>query len=686
MLSKKNCYRWVSILLATILVFSAETVHADFSLPDYSISLFPNDSDLEYQYYLEQNQAIEAWDIIKESPEVVVAVIDSGVDIEHPDLISNIWINLDEVPKDGIDNDGNGYVDDVNGWDFVLKSPDPRPKFAGEYNELGINHGSIVAGVIGAVGNNSFGLSGISWKVKIMPLKVMDGIGSGTTSNVYWAIKYAIANGADVINLSMVGIVYDPSLHQVIKEAYEAGIVIVAAAGNESSSATGEDVSINLDASPHYPICYTGDNGENYVLGVGSVNYLDVKSSFSNYGSSCVDIVAPGESFYGTKFFSPVISGFSQYIGGYYSGTSLSAPQVTGAAALVKALRPELVNSEIYNLITANADPIDDKNNNYQGMLGSGRLNILKTLTAAGGVVITGGDLVIAPASGHSPLIQIVNRAGAKRFEFFAYNEGFKGGLSITTADIDGDGEKEIITGAGVSGGPHIRVFNADGQIISQFFAYEYNFTGGVNVTAGDVDGDGAVEIIVSPQTNSQSKIRIFDSLGNLEKEFLAFDSNFYGGANLALSDINIDGIKEIVVGAGPGLTPQIKIFNYNGMLLKEFLAYSADFTGGVKVSSADVFSDLRTEIITSPQTNDKCQIRIFSPSGDIQQQWLSWENESKGCNITTGDIDFNGQAEIIASQIAGAEVKIYNSSRQLENNFTAFEDDFEGGVNVFVK
>ena len=121
-------------------------------------------------------------------------------------------------------------------------------------------------------------------------------------------------------------------------------------------------------------------------------------------------------------------------------------------------------------------------------------------------------------------------------------------------------------------------------------------------------------------------------------------------------------------------------------MLLKEFLAYSADFTGGVKVSSADVFSDLRTEIITSPQTNDKCQIRIFSPSGDIQQQWLSWENESKGCNITTGDIDFNGQAEIIASQIAGAEVKIYNSSRQLENNFTAFEDDFEGGVNVFVK
>src|SRR3989344_6685809 len=156
----------------------------------FGISLTPSDGNLSYQDYLTQIKALEAWDIAHNSPEIVIAVIDSGVDVDHPDLTENIWHNSMEA-KDGLDNDENGYIDDLIGWDFVLNSPDPRPKFGGDYTKLGIDHGTLVAGVIGAVGDNAFGVSGLSWKVKIMPLKVMDGEGSGSSRSGYPAIKNA---------------------------------------------------------------------------------------------------------------------------------------------------------------------------------------------------------------------------------------------------------------------------------------------------------------------------------------------------------------------------------------------------------------------------------------------------------------------------------------------------------------
>src|SRR3989344_267053 len=298
---------------------------------DFHLALYPNDTFLNQEYYLDKIQAPDAWEIINQSPEIVVAVIDSGVDIDHPDLTENIWRNPDEK-KDGIDNDNNGYIDDLNGWDFLLNSSDPRPKLGGTYTTLGINHGTLVAGVIGASGNNNFGTSGISWKIKIMPLKVMDGQGGGSTSSVYHAIKYAIAKHANVINLSMVGDAFDPLLDKIIAEAYQAGIIIVAAAGNEKDiTNTRQEVGLNLSLRPQYPICHDGGPGHNYVLGVGAVDDLDKKSYFSNFGSQCLDLVAPAENFYGTMFFSPVIADFRSYFGGYWSGTSPAA--APGSAA-----------------------------------------------------------------------------------------------------------------------------------------------------------------------------------------------------------------------------------------------------------------------------------------------------------------------------------------------------------------
>ncbi|MBU1131452.1 S8 family serine peptidase [Patescibacteria group bacterium] len=677
----------INLVIIVIFILAVKSGYARGEDFLYQISLYPSDTYLESQDYLDQVAAPEAWGIIHDSPEVVVAVIDSGVDIEHPDLYENIWHNPDEIPKDGVDNDNNGYIDDTAGWDFVLNIADPRPKFAGQYSKLGINHGTIVAGVIGAVGNNNFGLTGVSWKIKIMPLRVMDGEGVGSTNLAYLAIKYAIDKGADIINLSIIGGAFDPLLSQVIEEAYQQGIVIVASAGNEMSGESGEDLSLDLAEQPQYPVCHDGGQGHNYILGVGSVNDQDVKSNFSNYGLKCLDLFAPAEGFYSALFFSPVMPEFNQYFGGYWSGTSLATPQVSATAALAKALRPDLTNQEIYDLIISSSDNIDGQNPFYEGGLGGGRLNIYKVIKAVAGLADQ-VNLVISPASQHLPAVQVVNRLGQKNFEFLAYNENFLGGVSLAAADWDADGQKEIITAAGAGGGPHIRLFDANGQLVGQFFAYNFDFTGGVNVAAGDVDGDGQPEIITAPQGNLQPQVKIFDLQGNLEKDFLAFDINFNGGVNLALSDVNADGIKEIVAAAGPGGSPLVKIFNQQGFLLKQFFAYEPEFGGGVKVSAADLHSDLRTEIITTPQSGKDCQVKIFSPAGDIEQRWSAPADGQLGCNQAVGNIDDDELTEIIISSAKNSEtaVKIFDQYGNLENSFTPFADDFKGGVNAALK
>jgi len=167
--------------------------------------VIPNDPELETLYYLGNIYALEAWEINEKSPEVVVAVIDTGVDIYNPDLEGNLWINVDEIKADGVDNDHNGYIDDYYGWDFIINSPDPRPKFHTLKNKIGIIHGTIVAGVIGARGNNNFGVTGLTWETKIMSLRALDAVGSGDMSYAIQAIYYAVNNGADIINLSVVG-------------------------------------------------------------------------------------------------------------------------------------------------------------------------------------------------------------------------------------------------------------------------------------------------------------------------------------------------------------------------------------------------------------------------------------------------------------------------------------------------
>jgi len=218
--------------------------------------------------------APEAWDLTTGSADVVIAVIDTGVAYDHPDLADNIWTNAGETDcSDGIDNDGNGYIDDCHGWDFIGDDNDPV-----DYN----GHGTHVAGTIAAAGNNNTGVSGVMWQAKIMPLRFLGVNGTGTTADAVSAILYANAKGAHVINNSWGGSGYS----QTLKNAIDASsAVIVCAAGNSGKS---------NDAVPFYPASYTSSN----VIAVAATDHNDALASYSNYGVNSVDVAAPGSSVY----------------------------------------------------------------------------------------------------------------------------------------------------------------------------------------------------------------------------------------------------------------------------------------------------------------------------------------------------------------------------------------------------
>lgn len=349
----------------------------------------PIDPMYPLQNYLTQINVSRAWDISK-GEGVVVAVLDSGVDINHPDLKMNIWTNADEVADDGIDNDHNGFVDDGHGWDFVANVNDPSPKFDDGYIIDGINHGTAIAGLIGAVGNNARGLIGVAFYAKIMPLRVLAGDGAGDVETLIKAIKYAVNNGAGIINLSLVGYDYSENLLDIIKWANSKGVVFVAAAGNTNSAIAG----IDLDFTPAYPACYGDNLDNNWVLAISSVNVLDKKSSFANYGSSCIDLAAPGEGFTSLAFYHPEEDDFNDYYSYNWSGTSFATALVSGVAALVKSKNKSFTPDELVAALTDYSTNIDSKNIEYQGQLGFGLVNAFDALSAKPVSISTAGRLI----------------------------------------------------------------------------------------------------------------------------------------------------------------------------------------------------------------------------------------------------------------------------------------------------
>ena len=611
----------------------------EFVEPNYKVkieTIASNDPYISKQWYLDKVHVWSGWEKTSGNKDTVIAILDSGVDIDHPDLASNIWVNPGEVPNDGVDNDGNIYVDDVNGWDFVAGDNNPRPDFKEWwYTKEGIDHGTIVAGVAASVGNNSRGTAGVAWEAKIMPIRVLDSAGSGDVLTVIEGIDYAVEKGVDVINLSFIGSGFSKSLFLALERAYKAGIVVVAAVGNYAGSGK------NLDEEPLYPVCYYGGDGENIVIGVAATDKDDKKAQFSNYGTKCVDVSAPGVDIWGTVAYNPGLPEFTEYYSGGWSGSSVAAPIVAGTAALIKSLNPNLGVPEIRNLLTVNADNIDHLNPDYVGKLGKGRLNIGRTIEAAyltmesSPFSLRKGDILVAPTSALKPEVKMFKEDSSFLKSFLAYTDKFLGGVSLTSGDLSGDGNGEIVTGAGPGGGPHVRIFRQDGTPIGGFMAYTTTFRGGVNVAVGDVDGDGRADIVTTPGNGSESMIKVFDSKGNLNTQFLAFEKEYNNGVRLAVGDIDGDKVAEIAVS---------------------------------KMSGSG-------------------EVRVYGQYMTLKLKFSPFANLAGGVTLTLGDLDGDKVSEIIvgAGPGGGPHIKVYNSKGNLRGEFFAFGQDFRGGVNVGV-
>ncbi len=283
-------------------------------------------------------RAPAAWSVTTGDPSVRVAVIDTGIDYFHPDLESNVWVNPGEVPANGVDDDGNGYIDDVHGYDFVSRDSDPLD------DQM---HGTHVAGIIGAVGDNRMGVSGVCWRVSLMALKAFNEAGEATLADVLESIHYAVANGAQIINASWGQPDKSRALADAVAAAHAAGVVLVASAGNDRSD------------RPYYPASYPE------AVTVAATNAKDERSLFSNYGYSS-DLAAPGEAILSTVLDNRYDSA---------SGTSMAAPHVAGAAALVWSLHPGLGNRDVEDILRNATDPIASTD-----YVGSGRLNLHRAL------------------------------------------------------------------------------------------------------------------------------------------------------------------------------------------------------------------------------------------------------------------------------------------------------------------
>lgn len=355
--------------------------------PDMQVwtTLVPNDPRYPDQYHHPIINTPPAWDITTGAGNVVVAVIDSGLDMDHPDFAGRIWTNPAEIAGNGKDDDGNGYVDDANGYDFRSKTGDPNPSPDGlDNNSDGkpdeqVNHGTLVAGIVAAIGNNAFGTAGISWGAKIMPLQVFPDDGTTTVSMVVEAIDYAVDNGADVINLS-IGASYDTSFTPPIVRAHEAGICVVSAGGNSGRALT------NSQGSWASPVCNDGPNPltDNYVLGVAGLAQDQTLAWYSNWDVSTgnfIDVSAPGSNILGPGYYDPTYAAFSTYET-TNSGTSFACPMVSGLCALVLAHNPDFAPAQVYAAIRNSADNIDHLNPSYAGALGMGRINCARALGA----------------------------------------------------------------------------------------------------------------------------------------------------------------------------------------------------------------------------------------------------------------------------------------------------------------
>ena len=377
--------------------------------------------------------AQEAWSIYGNgSRDVVVALIDTGVDTSHPDLQGSLWVNADEIPGNGIDDDGNGYIDDTNGWNFYANN---NQLYAGTED----SHGTHAAGTIAAQSGNGIGISGIAraGRVKVMVLKALGGnSGLGSSLSVIQAIRYAEANGATICNLSLGTLSNDPALYETIAKS---SMLFVAASGNNG---------MDTDVTPCYPASYNLDN----VISVGNLTSNGMLHTTSNYGVVSVDLAAPG-----TYILSTVPGSY-----GFMSGTSMAAPMVPAAAAMVYTYYDTSSPADVKRTLLSTTAP----------------LPALQGKTATGGMLDLAAALSVPREQMTGAAFQLPSGPNAPQIVTSQLNMGETVMIAIRVTDADGDlcttvYNKGALTAEQFQGGANGIPFVVDGGGSNIFFAKE---------------------------------------------------------------------------------------------------------------------------------------------------------------------------------------------------------------------
>ncbi len=652
-------------------------------LPSLVLAQTPSDPKYNEQWYLDRIQAPNAWDTTTGSSTVIVAVLDTGLDLDHEDIVDNLWTNAGEIADNGKDDDGNGYIDDVHGWDFIGNDNDPSPSPVSTSSSEAIDHGTLIAGEIGAVGDNHLGVSGVAWNVKIMPVRMLDDQGSGTEFDAASAITYARKNGAKVINLSFAGDEAHSSLKSAVKDAFTNGVVIVAAMGNDN-----RDTNMN----PVYPACLRTTD-DDWVIGVTATDSSDRGASFTNYGTICADVAAPGTNIYGLSYHGPAQGYNDKYLGGW-SGTSMASPLVAGTAALLFSRYPTLTATDVRNIIKLSVDPVSIRGY-LTGELGAGRLNVDRALALAvsyvpavedsaestpsttttttpstttttnsddvtsdtstkSDVVATTDDVlkysfaVFGAPEGVAPMVDVRRADGSEYATFAAYSSNFHGGVHVATINNDHDTIPEIVTGAGESGGPHVRVFKAFGALFSEFFAYDKTSSHGVSLVTGDVNGDGEDDIVTAVGSNVSQDIVVWSEKGSEIFRFAA--SVFPASSALSVStvDIDDDAAREVAVTGIIDGAVHVAVYDNDGKYLVDFVPFVG--ASMVSVSGGDRDGDNIEDIFVANLgsgnvVNEVTKIGAVRGAVTFSAQALS------GDRVVGIDLDLDGRDDMMVSE-----------------------------------
>jgi hypothetical protein len=395
-----------------------------------------------------------AWDLCRGSRAVTIGLVDDAVRLSHEDLAPQIYVNTGEIPGDSIDNDGNGWIDDVTGYDIADDDNDPNPPSNATNNTF--SHGTHTAGIAAAASDNGKGIASLAFDVSLVPIKAKED--TTFTDNflqaTFGGIDYAIANNFDVVSMSFGSNQYNFSMFYLIQAGHDSGMVFIASAGNTGTY------------SVFYPSAY-----EN-VISVGSTEFNDSKSGFSTYHWS-VDVMAPGGGIY-----SSVAGGNSSY--GFKSGTSMSAPMVASLAGLMLSADSTLSPDDLEACLKASADNIDAQNSAYLGNIGAGRINAYEALLCIGIPVSAspslGGQLELNrvfpnPAMDRALVSAQILEAG--RLKLRLLDLGGRLVQDVLETDWPGGKFEHFVERRGLPGGIYLLEWEFEGQILHQRICFQ---------------------------------------------------------------------------------------------------------------------------------------------------------------------------------------------------------------------